>query len=263
VDVIPLFAHNPGAYTGDGNWTYLITGRTPVLIDAGIGHDQHLVDVDAALDGATLGGLVVTHAHPDHADGTSAVLARHPAACAYKFPWPDRDALYPATWTFLHDRERIPAGDDQLEVVHTPGHAPDHVCLFHRPSRTLFGGDLLVLRSTVVIPATYGGSLQQYLASLERVAALEPARVMPAHGPVIDDPVAVIRDYIAHRAIRERQVTAALRSGARTPEEIVPSIYKNLHPDLLRAAAESVLAHLIKLREEGRAVQNDEGWKLV
>jgi glyoxylase-like metal-dependent hydrolase (beta-lactamase superfamily II) len=263
VNIIPVFAHNPGPYTGAGNLTYLITGRVPVLIDAGVGHDAHLAAVHVALDGAPLASVVVTHAHPDHADGTPHLLARHPSARAYKFPWPDRDLIFGVAWGELHDGDRVPAGESELEVVHTPGHSPDHICLFDSASRTLFGADLLVLRSTVVIPASYGGSLAQYLASLERVTALDPARVLPAHGPAIESPVPLIRDYLAHREARERQIVAALAKGARTPDTIVPMIYTNLHPDLLAAAAESVLAHLIKLQDEGRASRDEDGWQLT
>ncbi len=109
----------------------------------------------------------------------------------------------------------VAAGDLSLEVLHTPGHAPDHICLWHAGSRTLFGGDLLIEGSTVVVPGTRGGDLIAYLASLSRVAALEPRQVLPAHGPAIDDPIGLIERYSAHRASREREVLARHRKWRR------------------------------------------------
>ena len=100
-----------------------------------------------------------------------------------------RIARYTVRWTPLFNGQQMATGDVTLRVVHTPGHAPDHVCLWHEGSRTLFGGDLLIGGSTVVVPGTRGGDLIAYLDSLARVAALAPRQVLPAHGPVIDDPI--------------------------------------------------------------------------
>ena len=100
--------------------------------------------------------------------------------------------------------------DDELVVVHTPGHSPDHICLWHEASRTLFGGDLLIAGGTVVIPASRGGRLSDYLRSLERVLALDPAVVLPAHGADIERPADLIRGNLAHRRRREAQVLEAL-----------------------------------------------------
>ena len=88
----------------------------------------------------------------------------------------------------MRGRQIVEAGDDLLRAVHTPGHAPDHLCFWHEESRTLFSGDLAVKGTTVYIPPNLQGDLADYLASLERVRALQPARLLPAHGPVIDDP---------------------------------------------------------------------------
>ena len=195
--------------TGSGNWTYLLPGSSPVLIDAGTGRAGHLDALFAqAPDGPAV--VLVTHGHPDHASGAPAIAARAPRARFAKFPWPDRDALVAVSWTALADGERLDTGAGPLEVVHTPGHSPDHVVFWHTPSRTAFVGDLLVQGSTVVIPASHGGSLTQYLASLERVAGLRPARALPAHGPVIDDPLGLIAHYVAHRLHREQQILEAL-----------------------------------------------------
>ncbi len=103
-----------------------------------------------------------------------------------------------------------------------------------------------------MIPASTGGSLRDYLASLRRVRALAPRRLLPGHGPIVNDPAALVDEYLAHREAREQQILAAIHAGARTPDEIVDRVYKGLTDALRPAAAESVAAHLIKLREDGR-----------
>src|SRR5262249_22070491 len=114
---------------------------------------------------------------------------------------------------------------------------------------------------SVMIHASRGGNLAQYLASLERLQALEPVRLLPAHGAAIDDPRRVLADYIAHRLDRERQVIAALAAGHSTVQAIAESIYEGRGPALMPAAQESVRAHLEKLHAEGRASRlDDERW---
>lgn len=114
-----------------------------------------------------------------------------------------------------------------------------------------------------MIPASHAGSLADYLESLRRVLALDPARLLPAHGPVIDRPAALLRQYLAHRRRREKQVLDALRAGCRTVEAMVERIYDRLPAGLGGAAAESVLAHLLKLERESAVARTDDGaWRL-
>jgi glyoxylase-like metal-dependent hydrolase (beta-lactamase superfamily II) len=254
-------AGNPGPLTGGGNWTYLFTGRVPTIIDAGEGRPAHIEAIVAALEsvGQRLQQVVVTHDHRDHSSGTVALLARWPEARCLKWLSLIHRRADPqeVSWMALQDGETIDAGDERIVVVHTPGHAPDHICLWHEPSRTLFGGDLLVEGGTVVVPGGRGGNLRQYLASLTRVAALEPLVVLPAHGEVIPAPAALIEQYGAHRAVRERQVVAAIAAGADSVAAIVDRVYSDLTPERRAAAAETVMAHLDKLREEERVVETD------
>lgn len=261
--LIPVRAHNAGPFTGDGNTTWLIAGRTPVLIDAGPGDGRHADDVVAALAGARLSRVLVTHAHGDHAGGAAALAARMPDVRFAKMPWPGHDERYPVPWERLEDNDIVEAGDGELVAIHTAGHAPDHLCFWHRESGTVFCGDLAVAGTTVVIPASAGGDLGAYLASLERVLALSPSRLMPAHGPVIDDPGPLLLRYLAHRREREEQVLAALGSGDTTAEAIVARVYQGLSPDLVDMARESVTAHLLKLRREGRVRQGEGRWTMI
>ena len=254
---VALHAANPGPFTGEGNWTYLIDGEMPVLIDAGVGNASHLEAIDAAV-GSRQFHLVVTHAHSDHISGAPAIRERWPATRLSKMPWLERDRDLP--WQPLADGDRVATGAGELQVIHTPGHAPDHVCLWHEESRTVFVGDMLVKGTTVMIPASHRGSLADYLRSLDRLLALGAVRALPAHGPVIDDPEALIRHYIEHRAQRESQVREALDEGAGTIDQLLARIYPGLQPALEPMARESLLAHLIKLEDEGRAERRDAGW---
>ena len=261
--IVPVHAANPGPMTGEGNWTWLLPGQEATLIDAGTGEPQHLTALDDALAGSGLAQVLVTHAHTDHASGAPAIAARHPNARFRKMPWPERDAKWPVAYEPLADGDRITAGDTSLVAIHTPGHAPDHLCFWHEESRTLFCGDLVVKGSTVWIPAHLQGDLAAYLASLERVLALAPARLMPAHGPVIDAPEKVLRGYIDHRLEREQQVLEALRHGDRTPDEVVARVYRGLKPQLLPMAREGLVAHLVKLEAEGRVRREADSWLIV
>ena len=252
-----LHAGNPGPFTGEGNWTYLIPGDRPVLIDAGVGQAAHLAALAASLP-AGPAEVIVTHAHSDHTDGAPVIRSRWPSARFSKCPWPQRDRRMP--WRPLADGDTVMTNAGPLVVLHTPGHSPDHIALWHPESRSLFVGDLLVLGGTVFIPASDGGNLADYLASLERLRHLSPARAWPAHGPVIDDPLALIDQYVKHRRQREEQVLAALADGLATVEAITARIYTNLSPALAPMASESVLAHLIKLDGEGKAHSAGTEW---
>jgi glyoxylase-like metal-dependent hydrolase (beta-lactamase superfamily II) len=262
-DPILIPAHNPGPTTGSGNNTYLIPGADrATLIDAGQGRTAHLnlLADHLARESLPLRTVLVTHAHADHASGAPALASAHSAAEFRKHPWPTEDRRYPVPWRPLGDLDAIDLGGDRLVAMHTPGHAPDHFAFWHESTRTVFGGDLVVAGGSVMIQASRGGSLADYLASLQRVAALTPARLLPAHGPPIDEPGRILAQYLAHRLQREAQVLAALSQGRGTVQAIADSIYHGLDPALLPAAHETVRAHLEKLRHEGRARIDGDRW---
>jgi glyoxylase-like metal-dependent hydrolase (beta-lactamase superfamily II) len=260
-----LPAMNPGPTTGEGTCTWLIPHDRAVLVDAGVGDSRHVDALGRALreTNATLNLMVITHAHTDHMGGVSAVRAAWPGARVMKFPWPELDAPYQVQIEPLHDLQLIRAAGEELVVLHTPGHSPDHVCLWHERSRSLFGGDLLIEGGTVVIPASRGGRLSAYLGSLERLLVLGPARVFPGHGPIIERPDDLIRRTLAHRRHREEQLLDALSRGAGTPASLAAMIYDRLPDRVQRLAEESVLAHLVKLREDGRVTYDGHSYRLT
>ena len=248
--------------TGRGNNTYLIPNASSgaVLIDAGVGEPRHLADIDRELAAhrVRLDGVLVTHGHADHASGAPALALAHPHATFAKYPWPEEDARYQVAWRPLTDGDVI----ESLVALHTPGHSPDHLVFWHEPTRTAFTGDLVVAGSSVMIHASRGGNLADYLAALERLRALGPQTLFPGHGPRVDDPAALIDAYLEHRRMRERQVIAALQAGHATVQAIAESIYDGLAPALMPAARENVLAHLEKLKADGRAFDEAGRWTM-
>jgi glyoxylase-like metal-dependent hydrolase (beta-lactamase superfamily II) len=239
--VIPLQACNASEWTGPtGNTTFLFTSSPSILIDAGVGHPQHLAAIESGLGAEALDLLLLTHAHTDHDSGIPALRRRWPAMVIRGGA--DRP---------LTDGELFVSGSTRLRAVHTPGHAPDHFCFLDETTGEIYCGDLVRLGGTIVIPATKGGNLRQYLQALERIRALRPTRLLPAHGPAIENPAAVIDEYLAHRKMRDGQIKDALASGCRTVDDIVARVYPGLSSSLTPAAAETVRAHLAKLREEG------------
>jgi glyoxylase-like metal-dependent hydrolase (beta-lactamase superfamily II) len=246
-DPLLIHAENPGSLTGRGNNTWLLDGAEPALVDAGVGSARHVSAVVRALGPRSLVRVLVTHAHPDHAAGVPALRAVWPALEACKLPLHGESG-----WRALQDGDVVRAGDTRLVVLHTPGHAADHVCFWDGDRRHLYAGDMVASDTTVMVPSGQGGHLRTYLASLERLASLEPVRVYPGHGDVIDRPLETIEAYLAHRRLRERQILEQLERGSADVEAIVARLYPDIATALRPAARMTVEAHLEKLREEGR-----------
>jgi glyoxylase-like metal-dependent hydrolase (beta-lactamase superfamily II) len=223
--VVRVRAPNPSLLTLDGTNTYVV-GRW--VVDPGPADPGHLDSVvRAAVDG--LEGIVLTHGHPDHSEGAG--------------PLAERAGGVPVVSPSEGDRV------GPFEVLATPGHSPDHVCLL--AGRACFTGDTVLGEGSVFI-APGEGSLSAYLESLGRLLELELEVLCPGHGPYVWEPRRKLEEYREHRLDRERRLLTALEQGLRSEDELLDNVWADAPRELRPAAALTLRAHLEKLAEEGR-----------
>jgi glyoxylase-like metal-dependent hydrolase (beta-lactamase superfamily II) len=244
-----VLAPNPGPFTLEGTNTWIVGERPSLVVDPGPDDPAHLEAVARAAGPAA--AVLLTHHHPDHAPGAASLAAGLGVPILTLVPLAGERPL--------DDGERIEAGGGWLRAIPTPGHTPDHVA-FHDPNAgSLFTGDAVLGRGTSVIDPPEG-DLAVYLRSLDRMLRLRPRVLYPGHGPVVSDGAEKLREYLAHREHRDRQVLLALAAaGPSRPEDLVPRIYAGYPRELYPAASRSVLAHLIKLEREGRVAATGAG----
>lgn len=246
-------APNAGIMTGPGTNTYIVgpPGGPSVVIDPAVDDDQFL-QVVLESSGA-LRGIVVTHRHPDHIGGVGR-LAELTGAPVYAY---GEDPIAGVRVTPVRDADRVTTGSMSLRVVHTPGHASDHICL--QLDDALFSGDTLLGEGTAVI-APPDGDMGAYMASLRRLRALPIERIFPGHFRARSDAPALIDEYLEHRLQRERAIIAALGEDGATIEEIVRRVYADTSPALHHLAAYSVSAHLEMAAADGRVRSIGDRW---
>ncbi len=236
-----ILANNPGPFTGPGTNTWLIEeGGSVMVIDPGPIDTAHMEAVLDAVAERSPVGVLVTHTHVDHAPMANP-LARELGVPSLGYaPGPGfvPDAL-------LGDGSVLSVGSVDIEVIHTPGHAADHLCF--RAGSVLFTGDHIMGGSSVMVE-----DMGPYLESLRRLSGTGLTRFHPGHGEDMDDPDLVIEWYVAHRLQRHEQIYSAVETGAATVDDIVEVVYADVARSLHPLAARSVGAHLKLLNEEGR-----------
>jgi len=261
--VVRIVANNPNHFTFKGTNTYLLGSRDLALIDPGPEDGNHLAAILAAAAPRRLTHILITHTPRGHTDGVPASLAasgsktagfsRRAANRGTKRTSPsggefvDQDFLPDIP---LQDGARLEGDGWAVTAVHTPGHAPDHLCFALEGTRNLFSGDHVMGWNTSVV-APPEGNMAAYLRSLERLTERSDEVYYPGHGGQVEDPQRVVKAYLLHRRMREQAILDCIRKGTDTVRAIVPVVYKGLDPKLLNAASLSVLAHVEHLFERG------------
>jgi len=246
-----LTAPNPGPFTLDGTKTWIVGSDT--VIDPGPRIESHIEAIASSCP--ELKQIVVTHRHGDHAPAALPLSERTGARI-----------LAPAG-VFDEGRAGIITGGDcitvdggTLEVIATPGHTSEHVCLLTSDGGLFTGDTILGHGTTVILPPD--GDMEAYLASLELLLDRRPARIYPGHGPVRDDAPKLIREYIDHRRLREMQILKALEAGPKTIGDLRKAIYLELAPSLEHAAELQIMAQLRPLERRGRVRRAGEQYLL-
>lgn len=248
------------------NVVFVVGADQAVLIEPASPFDDEIARLVAACDelgrrGTPVTEIWATHHHPDHVGGARATCAAlglplraHPATLE-RLP----DVPHGAP---LHDGQRLDVGGVAIDVLHVPGHAPGHLAFVEPALRAMVVGDMVAAVGTILIDPEEGDMIA-YLASLERLAKLEPRVVVPAHGGALRPGVAVLERYVAHRLLRERRVLDALGAAPRSIDALLPVAYADTPPAVWPIARLSLEAHLVKLEREGRAVRLEHRWALA
>jgi glyoxylase-like metal-dependent hydrolase (beta-lactamase superfamily II) len=254
--VTSVLAPNPGLMSGAGTNTYIVGRGDVAIIDPAVADAVYIERVvrEAGNRGRSV-IVLLTHLHFDHIGGVAPITEQmHIDVGAF--------GEAPFVTRRLNDGDEINVGGATLRALHTPGHASDHMCYELVEERAVFTGDVVAGFGTVVI-APPDGNMSDYMTTLQRLETLDPERMYPAHGPVIEDPNAKLHEYIAHRRDRERQVIDALEAGLTDLPKMVERIYAEVPKALHPMAERSLLAHLEMLEANGRVVRNDDTWHLT
>jgi glyoxylase-like metal-dependent hydrolase (beta-lactamase superfamily II)/8-oxo-dGTP pyrophosphatase MutT (NUDIX family) len=264
--LIRVTAPNGSIMTGPGTNSYFVGGGAEnewALIDPGPPDDDHVRALLAALPGK-LRWIFVTHTHKDHSPAAQAVGAATGAQLIGRLPdyqeWQDT-TFVPELPLRGGERFNLP-GDTTLNVIHTPGHASNHLC-YHLPEeRLLFTGDHVMQGSTVVINPP-DGDMSAYINSLRELLPLDIDWIAPGHGFLMARPRDAMERIITHRLQREAKVFAALQPATQSLDQLLATVYADVVPQLLPVARRSLLAHLLKLRDDSRAIEVAAGWQLT
>ncbi len=257
-----IVAPNPSIMTGPGTNTYLFGDDEVAVLDPGPAMAEHVENILLKSKGS-IRWILASHTHVDHSPG-AALLADQTGAEVLGIAAPHgqyQDGTFAPTRELSHG-DVLETREFRLEAIHTPGHASNHLCYLHTELNWLFTGDHVIDGSTVVINPP-DGNMKHYIESLQLCKDLKCDALVPGHGAVIEDPIRTIDWIIDHRLQREARIVAAIESNPElTISELVPHVYKDVDPKLFGLAERSLLAHVIKLEEEGIASNRDGRWSL-
>ena len=252
VNVVPgvrrIVAPNPGPMTYHGTNTWLVEGDDGVtVIDPGPDDEAHVAAVAAA---GPVARILLTHTHPDHVGAAPALAAATGAPIlGWGQPW---------LKSFAPDQD-VADGDvvGGLTALHTPGHASDHLCFVWRDGVVFTGDHVMSWNTSIVSPPD--GDMAAYMAGLRMMLGRGDRLYLGGHGPPLAEPQALVRAMLGHRQAREAAVLGTLGGAAMTTAAIVELLYGGLDARLKKAAERTVLAHVLKLVMEGKALMRDDG----
>jgi glyoxylase-like metal-dependent hydrolase (beta-lactamase superfamily II) len=260
-----IVAPNPGVMTGPGTNTYLLGDREVAVLDPGPAIPEH---IDAILDtaGDRIRWIVCTHTHPDHSPAWQAIARATGAEAIGASPADDmfQDDTFRPARELRHD-DVLATDEFTLRAVHTPGHVSNHFCFLLEEEGMLFAGDHIMNGSTVVIVPP-SGDMKAYIESLQLLLRYPLHLIAPGHGEVMEDSKAIVEWLVNHRLKRESKVIRGLRQLGRAQlDALVEVVYDDVDAGLHDMARLSLSAHLIKLRQENRAVHHeaDGAWELL
>ncbi|WP_019529555.1 MBL fold metallo-hydrolase [Dasania marina] len=258
-----ITAPNPGVMTGPGTNSYLIGRQQIAVVDPGPADPSHIAAILKACNGK-LKWILVTHTHLDHspaaqqlAQQTGAQLLGNVLAQNDGY----QDESFKPSHSFQHD-ELFVCPEFSLRALHTPGHVNNHLCFFLEQEGLLLAGDHIMQGSTVVIIPPHG-DMQAYMASLSLLLHYAIAAIAPAHGHIINEPVAEIEALLQHRLGREQQLIATLQQlSPASLAQLTAQVYRNVDSALHPIAQLSLWAHLLKLEKESVVNCQQDLWQL-
>ncbi len=227
-------ADNAGLFALSGTRSFILGRRTVVVVDPGPADPDHLQRLAEEVGQAREGTVLLTHRHPDHAAGAPPFSAQ--SGFPIRAAGPDGD---------LQDGMRLETDAGRVQVVATPGHSRDHLCFYLEEAEILLAGDLVLGTGTTTWVGEYPGCVGDYLSSLDRVQALRPRKILPAHGPPLLDPDEALNRFRAHRLARIQGVRQALENlspqvdpgSSEGIHELVDRVYGDALPAALREGA--------------------------
>ncbi len=253
--VFRIVANNPSKMTYHGTNSYVVdTLEGAFVIDPGPVEDAVHFEAIAANLGSTPAGILVTHHHSDHFGAAPALRERLGQPIYVSSAFPD-DAFEPDG--VLEDGQDI-AG---MTVLHTPGHASDHLC-FARTDGLLFSGDhVMSWNSSIVSPPD--GNMRDYCEQLQRLIERNDKVYLPGHGPSLYSPRDYVKRLLANRMRREAEIVEHILKTPDTIEGIAKAVYQKSDPHIAKAAERNVLAHLEKLQSEERVAHSGDLWRAI
>ena len=274
-DLVVITADNASPMTFTGTRSYVLGTDNLIIIDPGPASAEHFNSIMEYIGKRKLTDIILTHSHVDHSP-LSRRLKNETGASIIGFGSADE-----ARTNFMkrlsssldlggeegidkelaldekvYDKQFLERNNYIFEIIHTPGHLSNHICLSVKEKKALFSGDHVMGWATTLISPP-DGDLGSFIKSLEKLSTRDEKIYYPGHGKPLKEPKQMVLAQIAHRRDREKQILSSIAKISRTPEEIVDNVYIDLNPMLKRAAVRNVLAHLIDLYERGKVTVDE------